>query len=149
MQPKGSALFKKLGYAPLKDYLTNETDQEREDAQAVLGAYAREVAEAMMNSAQTEPSLEPASTLWMVGHAIYLPAAALGIASLVGCEDPEVILSTNTQEAEGSVVDLSKRHGQVSFPRKLMVSFQQYRRTPRTRQESFLKASMCSALGES
>jgi hypothetical protein len=46
------------------------------------------------------------STLWMVGHAIYLPAAALGAASLAGCRDQEVILSSNTKEAEGYLIDL-------------------------------------------
>lgn len=107
MQPKGSALFKKIGYSPLRDYLTNENEQERIDAQIVLGAYAHSVVESMMNCVEKASSSQLSSTLWMVGHAIYLPAAALGVASLAGCNDQEAILSTNTKEAEGYLVDLS------------------------------------------
>ena len=46
------------------------------------------------------------STLWVVGHAIYLPAAALRAASVAGCRDQEVILSSNANEAEGYLIDL-------------------------------------------
>jgi hypothetical protein len=50
-------------------------------------------------------------TLCFIGHAIYLPAAALGVSSLIGCEQTEmdVILTTNTREAEGYVLDLKAR----------------------------------------
>jgi hypothetical protein len=44
------------------------------------------------------------STLWVVGHAIYLPAAAA--ASVAGCRDQAVIFSSNTREAEGYLIDL-------------------------------------------
>jgi hypothetical protein len=49
--------------------------------------------------------------LCFIGHAIYLPAAALGVSSLIGCEQTEmdVILTTNTREAEGYVLDLKAR----------------------------------------
>jgi hypothetical protein len=107
MQPKGSALFKKLGYAPLLDYLTNSVDQERQDAQKVLGAYAHVVVDEIMIECTEKEISQPAPcTLWMVGHAIYLPAAALGIASLLDCEGLDIILSSNTKEAEGFLVDL-------------------------------------------
>ena len=49
-------------------------------------------------------------TLWMVGHAIYLPAAALGVAAILDCAEAgmETILSSNTKEAEGYLIDLQK-----------------------------------------
>jgi hypothetical protein len=42
------------------------------------------------------------------GHAIYLPAAALAVASLADCDKDaiEILLSTSTQEAEGYLIDL-------------------------------------------
>jgi hypothetical protein len=111
MQPKGSVLFQKLGYAPLMDYLDNENDQERLDARDVLSAYAHSVVESIVETVTEASPISPSSpstTLWLVGHAIYLPAAALGVASLVGCQDVSAILSTNTREAEGYLLDLSR-----------------------------------------
>ena len=109
MQPKGSALFQNLGYAPLKDYLTITSHGDRRDAQNILGAYAHTVVECMMEYAEDEiisSNLTAPCTLWMVGHAIYLPAAALGVASISNCDGGDIILSSNTEEAEGYLVDL-------------------------------------------
>jgi hypothetical protein len=50
------------------------------------------------------------TTLCFVGHAIYLPAAALGVATLAGCSDAakDMILSSTTREAEGYLIDLER-----------------------------------------
>ena len=114
MQPKGSQLFKMIGYAPLDEYLNHPDGQCRSDAQNVLGAYSHSVIDTIFNEVQQhnrdgfDDSVMPesTSTLWMVGHAIYLPAAALGVASLIGCADCSVFLSCNTKEAEGYLIDL-------------------------------------------
>jgi broad specificity phosphatase PhoE len=112
MQPEGSKLFRKLGYAPLKDYLDVADEDDRGVAQTVLGAYAHNVASVMMDAVQEAPQIsQDGTTLWMVGHAIYLPAAALGVASLLECNEDgkNLILSTNTVEAEGYLIDVSGR----------------------------------------
>lgn len=111
MQPKGSPLFQKLGYAPLNDYLNHQEEQFRLDAQFVLGAYAHSVVDAIMSlvGQHDVPESVPNSTLWMVGHAIYLPAAALGVASLSGCKDCDIILSMNTLPAEGYLIDVERQ----------------------------------------
>lgn len=114
MQPEGSNLFRKIGYAPLKDYLDASDDEDRRVARSVLGAYAYNVAQVMMESVENTPQreiVEDATTLWMIGHAIYLPAAALGVASLLNCDEvgKNVILSTNTVESEGYLLDISER----------------------------------------
>jgi hypothetical protein len=111
MQPKGSPLFQKLGYAPLKDYLNHQDEQFRLDAQFVLGAYAHSAVDVIMNVVRQHGVLESGtnSTLWMVGHAVYLPAAALGLASLSGCKDCSIILSMNTLPAEGYLIDVKKQ----------------------------------------
>jgi len=118
MQPEGSKLFRKIGYAPLKDYLDAEDTEDRETARTVLGEYAHNVAQVMMESVESTPRREiinNATTLWMVGHAIYLPAAALGVASLLNCDEhgKNVILTTNTVEAEGYLLDATD--GSVSY----------------------------------
>jgi len=113
MQPEGSQLFKKLGYAPLKEYVDNGDEKDRKLARDLLGAYATSVVDIMMDAMKTA-SLAPATalaegtTLWMVGHAIYLPAAAIGVAALAGCDEAgiETILSCNTQEAEAYLISL-------------------------------------------
>jgi broad specificity phosphatase PhoE len=80
MQPKGSALFRKISYAPLREYIENEDERDRADAQSVLGAYAHSAVDIIMDTAmQSRPSERP-GTLCVVAHAIYLPAAALGVA---------------------------------------------------------------------
>jgi broad specificity phosphatase PhoE len=107
MLPKGSLIFRKIGYAPLQDYLLHEEDAQ--DAQQVLGEYAHSVVEALMDIVEQEGACEAESgcTLLVAGHAIYLPAAALGVAGLLGCDDDlDVILSTNTKEAEGYIIDI-------------------------------------------
>jgi broad specificity phosphatase PhoE len=110
MQPAGSKLFQKIGYAPLNDYLNAEDDEDRKAAREVLGAYAHNVTEVIAKSTMKDScsvSLSQNSTLLMVGHAIYLPAVALGIASLLDCDEDskQLILSTNTLEAQGYLID--------------------------------------------
>jgi len=114
MQPEGSELFKKIGYAPLSDYVNNQNDEkDRATAQRVLGQYSFSIADVLYQTAAEVPSLDAdeqdsSSTLLFVGHAIYLPAAALGVASLAQCDpdSQEMILSSITNEAEGYLVDL-------------------------------------------
>lgn len=106
MQPKGSALFRQLGYAPLRSYLEHQDDQFRQDAVSVLGDYASAAVDAIVDStASNAPSPEPATSL-LVAHAIYLPATALVAASLIGCKDIDAMLDTNTGEAEGYLIDV-------------------------------------------
>jgi hypothetical protein len=112
MQPKGSALFQKIGYAPLRDYLDSKDAEDRDLSRNLLGMYADTVVKVMSETVAESSSgtipREAGTTLWMVGHAIYLPAAALGVASIVGSSDSgiETILSSNTREAEGYLIDL-------------------------------------------
>jgi len=116
MQPKGSQLFQKIGYAPLRDYVDSSDPDDRDVSRTLLGMYADTVVTAMAETLQQDTSSTTGTktgenlTLWMVGHAIYLPAAALGVASLADCcqAGMETILSTNTKEAEGYIIDLDK-----------------------------------------
>ena len=108
MQPKGSALFKQIGYAPLRTYLDHENDDWRKDAQSVLGPYAYASIDIIMDTVALSDPAQVPSTLLVIAHAIYLPAAALGVASLARCNDVEVTLSTETQEADGYLIDLSR-----------------------------------------
>lgn len=117
MQPESSILFRKIGYAPLRDYLAAPDDYDRNVARTCLGAYAHDVVSCMMDildeeSEKDDSSLLSGSTLWMVGHAIYLPAVALGVASLIECGDQgeDIILSTNTLEAEGYLIDTTNKN---------------------------------------
>ena len=124
MQPEGSALFKKIGYAPLAEYVDNPNDaDDRRAAQRVLGEYAYNVVDVMYKVAAEQQQQQGSvangsgsadSTLLFVGHAIYLSAAALGVASLARCdeESQEMILTTITNEAEGYVVDLREPSAQ-------------------------------------
>jgi hypothetical protein len=112
MQPKGSELFRKIGYAPLSSYLENDDDDIRIRSQLVLGSYANSCVESIIEqiSASTPqavlPSYPPFYTLLVVGHAVYLSAAALAVCSLLGCHDSKnIILQTNTREAEGYLID--------------------------------------------
>jgi hypothetical protein len=106
MQPGGSAIFRKIGYAPLLDYLENKNPQERKLMHHLLGAYARETTTAIINHLKETQSSEDC-TLWIVGHAIYLPSAVVGLAQAAGFDSDsfQVALSTPTQEAEGYLVD--------------------------------------------
>jgi hypothetical protein len=120
MQPKGSQLFQKLGYAPLRDYLDSDDATDRQVARKLLGAYAHTTVDAILEAIEPSSSLPAStntatttdsartSTLCIFGHAIYLPAAALAVASLADCgEDSiEILLSTSTREAEGYLIDL-------------------------------------------
>ena len=112
MQPKGSALFRQLGYAPLKKYLNHEDEEFRSDARAVLGAYAHSFLDSAMDFIEKDggTSTDQSTTMLMVGHAIYLPSAALGLASLVpDCKGIDLILSCNTKEAEGYLIDIKEK----------------------------------------
>lgn len=110
IQPNGSELFQKLAYATLRDYLDCTDITDRQDARVVLGAYAHTIVKALIHAIDLpSPPVEEDSTLMIVGHAIYLPAAALGVASLIGCDEQstELLLSTSTQEAEEYLMDLN------------------------------------------
>eukprot|EP00977_Amphora_coffeiformis_P006871 scaffold1506_cov179-Amphora_coffeaeformis.AAC.8 len=113
MQPAGSKLFAKLGYAPLRDYVDSPDEQDRKVARDVLSKYAASAIDAIYREVVQHKSSEQvtsiSSTLLIVAHAIYLPATALGVAS--SCfgtneETLEVAFSTNTKEAEGYLIDL-------------------------------------------
>jgi hypothetical protein len=116
MQPKGSKLFQKIGYAPLSEYLAASDQDDRRSAQSVLGAYAADVSQLLFRATLKSSHLrvpdsgERGSTLWLIGHAIYLPAVVLNVASLLNCDSgQELILSTNTREAEGYLLDIARR----------------------------------------
>jgi broad specificity phosphatase PhoE len=85
MQPEGSKLFAKRGYAPLQDYLESEDDYDRKVARDLLGTYAAAAMDAVWALVQEEqesptPTAVPSAfTLLVVAHAIYLPAAVLGM----------------------------------------------------------------------
>jgi hypothetical protein len=118
MQPKGSQLFQKLGYAPLRDYLDSDDATDRQVARKLLGAYAHTAVDAISEAIEPSSSASTGTaattgsartnTLCIFGHAIYLPAAALGVASLAAFDKDsiEILLSTSTQEAEGYLIDL-------------------------------------------
>jgi hypothetical protein len=118
MQPEGSALFRRLGYAPLRTYVDAADPSDRAAARRVLGRYAGLVAREVHRHVRqlggphrnpTGSSDPPASgTVLVVGHAIYLPAAALGVAALCNCsqDQKEILMDTNTLEAQGYCVDL-------------------------------------------
>jgi Histidine phosphatase superfamily (branch 1) len=124
MQPKGSALFRKIGYAPLRDYLECEDEEDRMAARDVLGSYARTVTQLMLDTVQQATTCDVdvaassnakaannTSTLCFIGHAIYLPSVALQVATLAGCDKQslDLILTTNTKEAEGYLVDFADK----------------------------------------
>lgn len=108
MQPKGSVLFKQIGYAPLRRYLEHENDDWRNDAQSVLGPYAYSTIDIIMDTVGLSKPAPVPSTLLVVAHAIYLPAAALGVAVLANCNDVDITLTTETQEGDGYLIDLSR-----------------------------------------
>eukprot|EP00934_Nitzschia_sp_Nitz4_P007497 Nitzschia sp. Nitz4//scaffold6_size259037//199628//200389//NITZ4_001106-RA/size259037-processed-gene-0.88-mRNA-1//-1//CDS//3329556989//7487//frame0 len=110
MQPEGSALFRTIGYAPLSKYLDNPIEKDRETARRLLGDYALVSIQTILDTLGAQTNNDGLdrlpSTLCVVAHAIYLPAAALGVASLLGCQGLELCLTTNTQEAEGYLIHL-------------------------------------------
>ena len=132
MQPEGSILFQKIGYAPLRDYVDIDAaivsrggeeehsviERDVQVAQKLLTAYARLTLEAIQSAtACNHPSSKNETNagfhghiLWVVAHAVYLPAAALGLAAVAQCDESsrDVILRTNTLEAEGYLIDLNE-----------------------------------------
>lgn len=123
MQPEGSRLFQLIGYAALRDYLENPNEEDRNAALDVLGSYAKVALEGIFNSGGRGTTdkgevvgaagnySRKTTTLLFFAHAIYLPSAALGLAEFVGCSQSgiDLVLSTNTKEAEGYVVDLLEK----------------------------------------
>eukprot|EP00586_Coscinodiscus_wailesii_P006104 CAMPEP_0172488416 /NCGR_PEP_ID=MMETSP1066-20121228/17927_1 /TAXON_ID=671091 /ORGANISM="Coscinodiscus wailesii, Strain CCMP2513" /LENGTH=265 /DNA_ID=CAMNT_0013255617 /DNA_START=48 /DNA_END=845 /DNA_ORIENTATION=- len=118
MQPKGSVLFQKLGYASLRTYLHNPDDDDRVAAEGVLGDYGNnalkaiaEVATERRRETVDEMTAAPGGeegveTLLLFGHAVYLPAAALAVARCCNVDSGvDLILDTNTKEVEGYLVD--------------------------------------------
>lgn len=119
MQPEGSRLFQKIGYAPLRDYLMCEDDEDRKTAQNVLGTYAHTVTDEIIRVLELEKQKPNSAnnqnaqglTLCLVAHAIYLPAAALAVATLADCDASSIdlLLRTNTREAEGYLIYLDTK----------------------------------------
>jgi hypothetical protein len=119
MQAGGSALFQRIGYRPLRDYLESPDANDRETARRLMGQYAHNIAEAIVRTAamaaparSTSTKETPPSTLLFFGHAVYLPSAALGVASLAGVDQDHglsCLLDSRTEEAEGYLVDLDRR----------------------------------------
>ncbi|KAL7543951.1 hypothetical protein ACHAXR_013364 [Thalassiosira sp. AJA248-18] len=119
MQPDGSRLFRSIGYAPLRSYLENPNVGDAESARCVLGEYARTsldiIWDVAANHHHEDNFISKANkTLLFFAHAIYLPSAALGFAAAIGCgnrstekgETVDLILDTNTEEAEGYCVHI-------------------------------------------
>mmetsp|Transcript_15587 Transcript_15587/g.22377 ORF Transcript_15587/g.22377 Transcript_15587/m.22377 type:complete len:328 (+) Transcript_15587:116-1099(+) len=140
MQPEGSRLFRKIGYAPLRSYLQDDDPIDAGTAQEVLGTYANnamvEIARVIEkddsrystdNAAEAviveDNDRKKDKTLLFVGHAVYLPSVALGVGYDVLKEKEEdvhrledildLVLSTNTKEAEGYILDVVK--GEISL----------------------------------
>lgn len=117
MQPEGSRLFRSMGYAPLRAYLENPIEDDAEAARCVLGRYALDSLGAIwsvLGADGDHPSagsgIPQKSTLLFFAHAVYLPSAALALASAIGCgEGIDRILDTNTREAEGYCVRVDAR----------------------------------------
>lgn len=118
MQPEGSKLFRKIGYAPLRDYVESNDSDDRRVARRVLGQYGRSVVECIADALEEDgrsgvdagQRQQQGTTLLLVGHAIYLPAAAYAVAvSSITDASPaalDVVSSSNTREAEGYLIDL-------------------------------------------
>lgn len=115
MQPAGSRLFAKTGYAPIRSYLENENLDDAETARVVLGGYARSSLDIMFDVVQNgrlqKPTTDIDKTLLFFAHAVYLPSAALCLAVALDCNDGiDMILDTNTQEAEGYCIDVDNEN---------------------------------------
>lgn len=134
MQPSGNALFQKHGYNPLRAYLEDDNENDRYEARRVLGGYAQIFLDAMdgaigvdmdlpststcsmsdegLSSYNDNDNVNDTQTLLFVGHAVYLPSAVLGLNSVLGGFSKDyldLVLDTNTKEAEGYLVNLRKR----------------------------------------
>lgn len=125
MQPEGSRLFKKIGYAPVRSYLDNENQDDAEAARIVLGNYARSSLDTMFNAATKErnhnatPGVDVCRTLLFFAHAVYLPSAALCLAAALDCNNGmDLIFDTNTKEAEGYCIDIDVDKENVSLLRR-------------------------------
>ena len=122
VQPEGSAVFRKIGYAPLRDYVGEDGDDvtgDRATMRKLLSEYATDVVQAIVellrdkngiSGAQMGRRSDEGTTLWIVSHAIYLPSAVLGVALLAHCDAAslDVVLSTSTREAEGYLVSIKE-----------------------------------------
>lgn len=109
MQPEGGPLFRALGYAPLDDYVNHADPELRTTARQLLGQYAADSMRAIVNVLSNTESADTTArnqTVLLVGHAVYLPAIAWGLA-VVSNIAPDAILGTPTAEAEGYLVDWS------------------------------------------
>ena len=124
MQPEGSRLFRSIGYAPLRTYLDNPIQEDAEAARRVLGEYAHSCLDLLWDASSENSAIskvqaknDRGTTLLVFAHAIYLPAAALGFAMAIGCgndisagnRDVDLILDTNTKEAEGYLVRIDTK----------------------------------------
>lgn len=126
MQPEGSRLFRSIGYAPLRKYLMNQNELDAEAARCVLGGYAHVSLNVILDIVAKDNQEEIISTkanasstgetLLFFAHAIYLPSAALAFATSVGCgcrrtgnDGVDLILDTNTEEAEGYCVNVDTK----------------------------------------
>lgn len=113
MQPEGSRLFNEIGYAPIRSYLANKNLDDADAAKVVLGKYASSSLDMMYDLAQEGKKLvitnerDIGRTLLFFAHAVYLPSAALSLAAALDCYDGlDLILDTNTKEAEGYCIDI-------------------------------------------
>jgi hypothetical protein len=114
MQPEGSRLFNEIGYAPIRSYLANKNLDDADAAKVVLGKYASSSLDIMYDLAQEGKKLvipknerDIGRTLLFFAHAVYLPSAALSLAAAIECYDGmDLILDTNTKEAEGYCIDI-------------------------------------------
>ena len=113
MQPEGSRLFNEIGYAPIRSYLANKNLDDADAAKVVLGKYASSSLDIMYDLAQEGKKLVVPNerdidrTLLFFAHAVYLPSAALSLAAALDCYDGmDLILDTNTKEAEGYCIDI-------------------------------------------
>ena len=121
MQPEGSKLFKKIGYAPLRSYYEDPDEADRNTAHEILGAYSETALNAIQIVAATNGDIgEHNCTLILFAHAVYLPAAAFGFASVCGCSNNDLdgILDCNTKEGEGFLVDTSGKSSLLFRPGK-------------------------------
>lgn len=99
MQPGASALFAKLGYAPLRPY------HEEEGGAALLEHYA-EKAFAQMAPLLAGADPAPAGPWVICCHAVYTNQLCLALAEAMGLPDAAVAvpLDTNLQEVDGFLV---------------------------------------------
>ena len=104
MQPGGSAVFKRIGYAPLRAYREDSTDgaQMRE----LLDEYATLSLAEVAAVAARAPAADARRTLCVFGHAVYLPSIAFALAKQRGlsADSLDRVLDCNTAEACGYLV---------------------------------------------